>query len=199
MHFAPFICPLSFSPFIGLSFSVTTTDSPGILRPPLPWLVWPEPWHITFLDFSHSIPQRGYLTIRVRRTKTWQTSQLRQHTPSQGWEEKTPCCLGWECGYMCVSLISDSPSQSHTQKKTISTRKVFMISENKSGQQKISIVLYFFLGRNTIWIHEHSVPLYNNKPCFKKKKIYIYIIYHNCTCAIYLFLVMPRALIKFCW
>lgn len=87
--------PSSFSPFICISLSVTTTDSPGILRPPLPWLVWPKPpWHITFLDFSHSIPQQGYLTIRVRRRKTRQTSQLRQHTPSQGRQEKTPCCLG---------------------------------------------------------------------------------------------------------
>ncbi len=94
---APFIRPLSFSPFICLDDNRLSWDS----QPSLPWLVWPEPWHKTCLFFSDSLPQQGYLTIGVRRGKTPQTSQLRQHTPSQGWQEKTPCVD------ICVNLQSD--------------------------------------------------------------------------------------------
>jgi len=27
--------------------------------------------------------------------------------------------IGWECGYMCVSLISDTSCHTHAQKKTL--------------------------------------------------------------------------------
>ncbi len=91
---APFIRPLSFSPFICLDDNRLSWDS----QSSLPWLVWPEPWHKTCLFFSDSLPQQGYLTIGVRRGKTPQTSQLRLAFTGLTRENTL-------CGYMCESSV----------------------------------------------------------------------------------------------
>lgn len=88
--------------------------------------------------------------------------------------------LGWECGYMCVSLISDSlrHTLSHTQKKKqyflqekqissgfLLVKHVFWWSMRTSLVNKKKILDMELLEEIAIWIHDHLVPL-NNKICF---------------------------------
>lgn len=108
----------SFSPFIGLSLSVTTTDSPGILRPPLPMagVAWTLTHNILGLlslypsaRLSNHQSEENENSTNLTAATTHTFTGLRRENTLLPW-------VGMWI-YVCEFNLWLPMSQSHTQKK----------------------------------------------------------------------------------